>query len=227
MIYGIAPGNVQFTFTNSSTGCVSNASTTISVGPSLSAAINYNGNICLTDTTKLSLITTGGTPNFTYNWTGPLSFTGSSPIVNITSNGNYNVTVTDSYGCKANVSGFIHQRFEPVIVNLGNGVCQGQSINLSVNATNAVHYQWGSNASNSTSSSVTVFPMPPSTAYFVTVTNNLGCQAVANANIIAHPKIIPVITGSNPVCVGQTSSISPSSGAVSYTHLTLPTSDLV
>ncbi|MBK8820595.1 MAG: hypothetical protein IPN49_16480 [Saprospiraceae bacterium] len=58
MIYGIAPGNVQFTFTNSSTGCVSNASTTISVGPSLSAAINYNGNICLTDTSKLSLITT-------------------------------------------------------------------------------------------------------------------------------------------------------------------------
>ncbi|MBK8372327.1 MAG: Ig-like domain-containing protein [Saprospiraceae bacterium] len=54
--------------------------------------------------------------------------------------------------------------------------------------------------------------MPPSTSYFVTVTNNLGCQAVANASVTVHPKIIPVITGSNPVCVGLTSSLTPSSG---------------
>ncbi|MBK9042687.1 MAG: hypothetical protein IPN97_05685 [Saprospiraceae bacterium] len=212
MIYGIAPGNVQFTFTNSSTGCVSNASTTISVGPSLSAAINYNGNICLTDTTKLSLITTGGTPNFTYNWTGPLSFTGSSPIVNITSNGNYNVTVTDSYGCKANVSGYVHQRFDPYIVNVGSTLCEGESTNLSVNASSAVHYQWGANAGNSNSASVTVFPLPPLTNYFVTVTNDLGCKAVANAGINVHPKPIINITGLNPICTGQTSQLSPNTG---------------
>ncbi|MBK8820011.1 MAG: hypothetical protein IPN49_13330 [Saprospiraceae bacterium] len=154
----------------------------------MTAALDYHGSVCLTDNSQITALPNGGTPNYTYQWVGPLGFTTNTATINLTLNGNYYVTVTDSYGCKANVSGFIHQRFEPVIVNLGNGVCQGQSINLSVNATNAVHYQWGSNASNSTSSSVTVFPMPPSTAYFVTVTNNLGCQAVANANIIAHPK---------------------------------------
>ncbi|MBK8372328.1 MAG: hypothetical protein IPL20_13410 [Saprospiraceae bacterium] len=78
------------------------------------------------------------------NGSGPLGFFDKYSTINLTLNGNYYVTVTDSYGCKTTVSGFIHQRFEPVIVNLGNGICEGQSINLSVNATNAVHYQWGS-----------------------------------------------------------------------------------
>ncbi|MBK7524708.1 MAG: hypothetical protein IPI53_11285 [Saprospiraceae bacterium] len=52
MVYGISPGSVQFTFTNTSTGCTSEASTDIFVGPSLSTIIDYNGNICLTDTSK-------------------------------------------------------------------------------------------------------------------------------------------------------------------------------
>jgi uncharacterized protein YjdB len=212
VINGISPGSAQFTYTNSVTGCVSNASTNIQVGPSLSATIDYNGNICLTDTSKLSLIITGGTPNYTYTWTGPLSFTGNTSIVNISSNGNYNVTVSDSYGCKANVSGYVYQRFDPYIVNLGSTICEGQSVNLSVNASSAVSYLWGPNAGNNTSSSVTVFPLPPLTNYFVTVTNDLGCKAVANAAVIVHPKPIINITGSNPICAGQTSQLSPNTG---------------
>ena len=212
LITGISAGVVTFNYTDNGSGCISNASTPVNVGPVMTAALDYHGSVCLTDNSQITVIPNGGTPNYTYQWVGPLGFSTNTPTINLTLNGNYYVTVTDSYGCKANVSGFIHQRFEPVIVNLGNGICEGQSINLSVNATNAVHYQWGSNASNSTASSVTVFPLPPSTSYFVTVTNNLGCQAVANASVTVHPKIIPVITGSNPVCVGLTSSLTPSSG---------------
>ncbi|MBK8819260.1 MAG: Ig-like domain-containing protein, partial [Saprospiraceae bacterium] len=42
VINGLTPGGAQFTYTNSATGCVSDASTTIQVGPALSATIDYN-----------------------------------------------------------------------------------------------------------------------------------------------------------------------------------------
>ncbi|MBK8820596.1 MAG: hypothetical protein IPN49_16485 [Saprospiraceae bacterium] len=83
---------------------------------------------------------------------------------------------------------------------------------ISVNASSAVSYQWGANAGNSNSASVTVFPFPPLTNYFVTVTNDLGCKAVANAGVNVHPKPIINITGLNPVCSGQTSQLSPNTG---------------
>ena len=205
-------GTTSFTFTDNLTGCSSDGNISVSVGASLSAAMDYHGSICLTDTSKLSAIPTGGTAAFTYQWVGPLGFTGNTQTIDINTNGNYFVTITDALGCKANLSGFVYQRFDPFIVNLSSSVCEGQSVNLSVNAPTAVSYLWSSNASNAVTSSVQVIPVLPSSAYFVTVTNNLGCKAVANASVLVNPKPIVNITGGNTICIGQTTTLTPSSG---------------
>ncbi|MFZ1703296.1 MAG: Ig-like domain-containing protein [Saprospiraceae bacterium] len=205
-------GSSTFTFTHDETGCVSDTSVVINVGTTPSASLDFHGSVCLTDTSKISVIATGGTPEYFYNWVGPLGFSASTDLVNITNNGTYYVTVTDSYGCKANVSGYVNQQFDPIIVNLNTTVCVGQSATLSVNASSPVSYLWSENAGSATSSSVVVVPTLPSSTYFVTVTNTLGCNAVTNATIFVNPKPTAQITGSTAICVGQTTNLTPSSG---------------
>lgn len=212
IVTALSAGTTTFIFTDNLMGCVSVESPVISVGTLPAATIDFHGNVCLTDTSKISVIPAGGTPGYTYSWIGPLGFHSTAPTVSITNNGMYYVTVTDAFGCKANVSGFVYQRFDPFVVNLSSTVCQGQAVQLSVNASAVTSYQWSANAGNAVTAAVTVFPVPPSSTYFVTVTNNLGCKAVANAVIQVNPKPVAQVSGPSSVCVGQTTQMSPSTG---------------
>jgi uncharacterized protein YjdB len=212
LVTGISTGSAVFTFTHSETGCTSEASLPVQVGSAPTATIDFHGNVCLTDTSKITAVATNGNPGYTYQWVGPLGFSANTAQVNITNNGLYYVTITDSYGCKSNASGYVYQRFDPFIVNLSTQVCEGQSIPLSVNASSPASYLWSVNAGSATGSAVNVSPMLPSTTYYVTVTNTLGCKAVAQAVINVNPKPSVLISGPNAVCLNQSTQMSPSSG---------------
>ena len=83
---------------------------------------------------------------------------------------------------------------------------------LNVNSETAVAYQWDSNAGNAQTQSVTVFPSPPSTTYFVTVTNDIGCTSVATAMINVDEKTDVAITGDSEICIGETTQLLPTTG---------------
>lgn len=213
-VTGVAAGQARFIFTHTETGCVSDTTSIIQVGTNPSAIIDYMGSVCLRDNSQISVSPSGGNPPYTYQWVGPLGFSGNTQIVNIQNNGTYYVTVSDNFGCKTNLSGFVYQRFDPIIVNLNTSVCEGQSTNLSINASNPVTYLWSANAGSATTSAVTVTPTLPSSTYNVTVTNNLGCTGVATAVINVNAKPVATITGSSNICVGQTTNMSPTTGGV-------------
>ncbi|MFZ1702738.1 MAG: Ig-like domain-containing protein, partial [Saprospiraceae bacterium] len=212
IVTGFSVGSAYFTFTPNGSSCTSTSNMPINVGSIPTATLDFHGSVCLTDTSKISVIPSGGTPLYSYNWVGPLGFTATSPLVNISNNGTYYVTVTDNYGCKANVSGYIYQRFEPYMVNLSTTVCQGQNVQLSVNAPSATAYLWSSNANNANTPNVTVVPLFPSSIYYVTVTNAQGCNAIANANILVNAKPEIFMVGPSPICVGQSTNMSPTTG---------------
>ncbi|MBK8622946.1 MAG: Ig-like domain-containing protein [Saprospiraceae bacterium] len=214
IVSGIGPGTATFSFVHDETGCVSDTSVVIQVGSAPTATIDFQGSVCVENNKTIRVQPSGGTAPYAYSWIGPLGFTGNTQVINVVNNGTYFVTITDNFGCKTNVSGFVHQRFEPVIVNLSTQVCEGQTTNLSVNASSATSFLWSSNAGNAITPSVTVTPVLPSSVYLVTVTNNLGCQAVAQANVLVNPKPIVSISGPNILCVGQTSNVLPNSGGI-------------
>ncbi|MBK7008866.1 MAG: Ig-like domain-containing protein [Saprospiraceae bacterium] len=209
-----AVGTVNFTFTAAVTGCSATLASPINVRGLPALTIDYNGSICLTDTSKLKALVTGGNAPFTYSWTGPSSFTANQAIVPITLNGNYYVTVTDQYLCHASTSGFVYEKYEPLIVSLQSNICEGQSMDLMVNASSAVTYQWSANAGNAISQTVTVYPTAPSSLFKVTVTNVNGCSAVASANISVTAKPVVSITGASSLCIGSTSTLTPSTGGI-------------
>jgi hypothetical protein len=205
-----AAGTYAVTVTNAN-GCTDSASKVVAENPSIDVSIDFNGSVCLHPESKLTAIVEGGSSPYTYSWTGPSGFSGNTQLVSISTNGNYYVTVTDNVGCTASTTGFVYTAFEPLIVSLQTTVCEGESVTLNVNATNATAYLWGSNAGNATTSNVTVTPSLPSSTYMVTVTNNLGCTGVASATINVTARPTTTVTGPTAICVGGTSTITSNS----------------
>ena len=213
-VSGLSSGLAVFTFTSSITGCSSDASSSVTINANPSVNIDFSGSECLTNNLQLTAVPSGGLPSYNYNWSGPSSFSATSAVINISTNGNYTVTITDSKGCKATDNAIIYQSFVPLIVNLTTDICEGESVVLNATGAQAVAYHWSSNAGSATSSQVTVFPAFPSSTYTVTVTNNVGCTASVNTTISVRPKPSVVFTGSTPICVGSTTNLSPTSGGV-------------
>ncbi|MDF1694812.1 MAG: Ig-like domain-containing protein [Saprospiraceae bacterium] len=214
VVYGLSPGLATFTFTSAATGCPSDATEAIRITEDLSVAIDFVGGICINDDSQLSANVTGGTMDFTYNWSGPYGFTGSSQVVDIFMSGNYYVTVTDVAGCQDATSAYVYEAYDPFIFTLNTEICEDEEITLSVNSSTAVSYQWGANAGNATTQAVTVTPGLPSEDYYVTVTNNLGCTTEAYVHIDVKPKTAVNISGGDEICIGETTQLSPSTGGI-------------
>lgn len=209
IVTGLKSGTARFIFI-SSNGCISDSTSLITVGSKPTLSIDYHGSVCLTDNSVLSVSVSNGTSPFTYSWTGPAGFTNNNASFNVTYNGSYNVTVSDSYGCSASTSAFINQRYEPVVLGSNSTICQGQTVNLQVSASNAVSFLWSSNAGNATSQNVTVLPGVPSSTYIVTVTNALGCTASVSAMVSVNPKPALTLTGNDSICIGANTTFLPS-----------------
>lgn len=211
-VTGISPGLVNFTFTNSSTGCVSDATLDILVVEDISANIEYIGGLCLNTNTQLYANTSGGTTGLSYSWSGPNGYTATTDTINVFQSGNYYVTVTDAAGCSDDATAFVYESFDPFIFTLDTEICEGEDVTLSVNSSSAVSYQWGPNAGNSTSQSVTVTPGVPSEDYYVTVTNDIGCTAEAFVSIDVIESATVVVSGPDTICVGEVTNLLPNTG---------------
>jgi len=210
-VIGVGAGTTTFTFTDTYSGCTSTTGN-LRVSPEMSLEIDYLGGVCVTTGSRLAVDITGGTAPYTYSWSGPNSLTSTTDTLEVTDSGNYYVTVTDDFGCEAEISGYVYQEYDPYIFTLNNEVCEGEVVNLSVNSSSAESYLWSTNAGNATTSAVTVTPSTPSSQYFVTITNDLGCEAVATINITVFPKTPVSVTGSNIICAEETTTLSPTSG---------------
>jgi large repetitive protein len=83
-------------------GCVATATYTIVQETStltLSAAITPT--ICTAEIGAIDLTVEGGTPEYTFAWTGPDEFTADTEDITDLAAGDYIVTVTDANGCVA------------------------------------------------------------------------------------------------------------------------------
>jgi hypothetical protein len=136
----------------------------------------------------------------TYLWN--TTETSATIITNI--GGNYSVTVTNQYGCTANLSKTITSLQAPMVTISGDSVkCTGQSTQFSALGANDYHWSNGS-----TSSQITA--INPG-LYTVTGTSVNGCSATKSIEFVqSQPNII--ISGDTSICVGETTILTASGG---------------
>lgn len=173
---------------------------------SVSNPIVTTNNVAICQGTAATL---SSSPAASYLWSN--GSTNSS--INVTTPGNYSVTVTDANGCTASSAPLaIAVSSNPTVAISAAGstsFCQGQSVTLNSN-TNGSSFAWSNGATTPSITATT------SGIYFVTVTNAAGCSTVSNEILVnAQTSFTPTITAVSPttVCAGAYATLVASPGA--------------
>ncbi|MHC1732243.1 MAG: immunoglobulin domain-containing protein, partial [Bacteroidales bacterium] len=230
---GLAAGTYTVTVTDAN-NCSTSATAVITEPPAALTitSISSNSPICQNETLNLTGVATGGTPGYSYSWSGPNGFTSalqSPTIINAqpAASGTYTMTVTDANGCQASetIGSTVTARTIPVVTisaNPTNIICSGTEVTFTSNVTNAgtnPTYRWtlnGTTIPGATSNTYTSSSLANGNTIRLEVTSDATCPATSTSNTITmtvNPTLTPVITivaSANPTCEGNTVTFSAS-----------------
>ena len=184
-------------------GCTQEGSITVVDGAAANPSIS--GNLVICQGMQTTLTVTGGTFN-SYIWS-----TGEqTSSINVSTSGNYAVTVTNSDGCDGEAQAAVSVSPPPVPqISGGSSLCAGDSETLQV-AGNYQSYIWstGDNGAQIQISS-------PGT-YSVTVMDANGCEGSADFVVQEASSPTPSIVGNLSFCEGEDTQLSLSNAYNSY-----------
>lgn len=200
---GLSAGTYMVTVTDSN-GCVNTTSVTVAQPAILNVATQLTTEIaCNGDANGVVATTvTGGATPYAYSWnTTPAQNTATATGL---AAGTYTVTVTDNNGCTSNKTITLTQ---PDVLSTGvsvnnvtcNAANNGAATAIPAGGTTPYSYSWNTTP---TQNNVTATNLAAGT-YMVTVTDNKGCKATANATI-SQPSALTVTASatSNATCFG-------------------------
>ncbi len=204
----LAAGNYTITV-NDGNGCVQSQSVLVNQPTQVVINTSSTNVLCFGDSNGSAVVTgSGGTPPYSYAWTS--LGTGDSTLTNL-STGIYSVAITDHNGCHDSSHVTIGEPTPlSLVVNGTTMICFGQNTVITATVTGGVgnySYAWSNGI---TSASQTVSP-PVATTYSVLVADSNGCSVPAQSvNITVNPPLLSQAIGANPICEGDTTTISSS-----------------
>lgn len=195
-------GSYTVTVTDSN-GCTATANVNINQPPALAATVGNIDAYCSLDQGSVWVNPTNGTAPYTYVWDSATVAIGTTDTINNLYPGTYNVTVTDSNGCKFNGTATINA--------LPGGTANiSTSTNVSCNGGNdgtatvsvggafpGFTYLWDANAGNQTTNPATGLAAGN---YSVTVTDTLGCVMTTNVTITEPTPLNLAFNPNDNVC---------------------------
>jgi hypothetical protein len=194
---------------NNANGCESaRAKIDVTINAKPVVSITGSNPICVGSTTTLSP-TTGGTWASSNNVFATVTNAG---IVTGVSSGTPTFTFTQtSTGCVSLATSAVTVNAKPVVSITGsNPICVGSTTTLSPTTGGT----WTS--SNNTLATVTnagvVTGVSSGTPTFTFTQTSTGCVSLATSAVTVNAKPVVSITGSNPICVGLTTTLSPTTG---------------
>ncbi len=148
-----------------------------------------------------------GDPGYaTYSWSNGSS----SSIINVTSGGTYDLTVTDGNGCDGTTNVNVIENALPVVSITGpTDFCDGNSVQIQT-VQPATSYVWSDGTTNAQ------FTVTQTGNYSVTVTDNNGCSNNSSYTVTEHLNPIVTITGIDTVCSGFSGLLDAGAGMNSY-----------
>lgn len=206
VISGLSAGIVTVNVTDDN-GCTSNPDLSVNIGQpaQLLAAPSGNNPACHGLSINLLSNATGGTPGYSYVWTGPNGFNSTavnpvrSGITNLDA-GSYQVVVTDNNGCNTTATVNINTTNQPTATISGNSdLCLGNSGMVTLNFTGAGPWNYSVAGSGGPYSGTT-----SSSSINLSVTPTAGGHQIYNAIMVSDANCSGTVSGTANAYVSTT-----------------------
>jgi hypothetical protein len=154
---------------------------------------------CGSNTGKIFIRATGGTPNYTYQWSPPVS---TKDTASGLAAGSYTVTVADAKGCSTTVTAVVSPASGGTLslVSKTDALCNGDSTGkikvIYTGAVAPIAYTWSPNVSSSDSA-----VRLPQGSYTINARDANGCTSTLSVNI-TEPSAITATTSSTQANCG-------------------------
>lgn len=221
------------TYTITMTASNGNVTTTsfVVTQPTAVAPVPDSANVaCYGDATGATWVASaGGTPPYSYAWSGGQT---TDTVRNLPA-GVYQITVTDSYGCRDSAAVQVAQPLAPLSATIDsqNVSCFGQSTGqawaIATGGTSGYTYSWSTTQTTDTISALAAGP------YSMTVTDAAACTVSASVNITQPASAISLTASESDVpCHGDATGVAwgiASGGTPGYQYLwgTTQTTDTI
>jgi hypothetical protein len=209
----VAPGSTLVTYTYANAfGCSNSVQTNLTVNPSPTATATPNGATTFCQGGSVGIAAPAALQT-TYLWSNGST----QQNINATTSGNYNVVMTNSFGCSStsNTVAVTVNALPSTLVypSAAVTICSGNSVTLSTST--AAAYQWSNGSSTPT---ITV---NAAGSYTATLTGSNGCTATTAPIVVTvnqTPTAAITASGSTAICQGSNVTLTASAGA-GYTYL--------
>lgn len=204
VVTGIAAGTATFTWTQTSTGCSSAPTTPLTVLPRPTVSLAQS-TVCVGNGTTATGTPSGGT------WTalspGIATINSTTGVITTLAQGLATFRYTDPNGCQNTTSGLTINP-GPTVLAGSNTLCIGQTTNVTPNTLGT----WSSASPlvASVTNAGLVTALSAGTSVMTYTETSTGCQS--SLTITVHPRPVVSVTGPSPICVGFTSTLSPTTG---------------
>ena len=178
--------------------CIATETYTITNSPPATALVSTAPSSCGQSDGAASVLMTGGTPPFVYNWSNGAN----TDVVTGLKAGAYTVTVTDSNGCQTVGNANISDLNAPTltVLNVTNPTCQQSNGSAEVTASGGVGtliIEWSIGGVGN------IMSGQPAGTYSVTVTDDNGCKDATTIDLIDQPSPTLTLTNITKAACGQ------------------------
>lgn len=222
--------STTYTLTTTASFCSMQRTSTVLVSNMNLALSSTNITCNNANNGTINLSATNGFPPYTYQWSGPNSFTSASQNINSLAPGTYSVTVRDKKGCEKTSTATITEPTalsvsltSPTVAGGYNVNCNGNStgyISSSVNGgTQPYTYSWSTSPVQTTSSVSNL----TAGVYTLTILDNNNCSVNQSITLTQPNALVSAIASQqNVLCYGNTTgsvTLNTTGGVTPYTYL--------
>ncbi len=196
--------------------CSTVVSTTLAENPQLTLGGSVTQPTCGVNNGQIIVAASGGVAAYTYSWISPVS--NNDTISNLGA-GSYVVTITDAVGCDTTISIALSNAGAPTVTLnptdvTCHGSCNGSVASAVSGGTPGYTYAWAPGSGSGTNISSLC-----ANTYTLTLTDALGCIAVAQALVDEPDTLLPNLYLTSPGCGLSNGQIvtTPTGGTAPYT----------